>query len=128
MQIKVGTLRRLINEESSSRSDQRAKQLARNVFNAAEGYVDSLVAGQPDKVKASELQQAAPEAVALARWMLSRRERKAEFFAQFAKTAGDIADRSGFWKRPTFLNKQEYVDELQSLLRRLQRTYLEIDR
>jgi len=128
MQIKVGKLRQLIREASDNQHNAKAKQLARHVFDVAEDYVDSIVAGQPDKAKAAELQQAAPEVVALAKWMLSRREQKAELFAQLAKTAGDMADQSGFWKRPVFLNKQDYVDQMQTLLRRMQRSYVEIDK
>lgn len=104
----------------------KAKAMARNAYNAAEEYVSSVVAGQPDKDRAAELKQMTPEVVSLAKWMLARREEKAEHFAQLAKTVGDIADRSGFWQRPTFLGKQEYVDQLKALMRRLERSYIEV--
>lgn len=128
MQIKVGTLRRLIREAALNKVEIKARNMAMTIFTAADGYIDSVIAGQPDKHKAAELQQAVPEAVSFAKWMLQHREHKAEPFAQLAKTASDIADKSGFWQRPAFLNKHVYVDEMQTLLRRLQRSYQEVNK
>ncbi len=38
-----------------------------------------------------------------------------------AKYALDLAELSKFWKRPTFLGKQEYTEKVQSLLKKMQR-------
>lgn len=121
MKICVGDLRRLIQEVASP--EAKAKNLAQTAVRAAHEYVDSVMAGKPDDERAAELKDAAPQVVSLAKWMLSHREQRAEPFAMLAKDVLDIANKSGFWKRPAFLKKDQYTDEMQAMLRRLDRSY-----
>jgi hypothetical protein len=121
MKIRLDELRRLIRETVST--DAKAKHLAQVIVHAAHEYVESIVSGQPDDTSAEHLRTAVPQCTSLAKWMLNRREAKAEPFAVLAKDAMDFADKVGFWKRPAFLKKDKYTEEMQNMLRRLDKSY-----
>lgn len=123
MKITLGQLRHLLRE---IKIDTRTQRVVSSVANAAETYVDSVVAGSPDSQAAKALQTYAEEAANYARWMATRGEPKSDSVGQLAKHASDLAELSGFWKRPAFLGKDEYVQRLKDLLRRLQHSQIKI--
>ena len=118
MKITIGGLRKLIRELYESPT-QKAIQVTQHVVDVAEDYVDSLVAGKPDKRSEHEFKELADQAASLAQWMLKKQLPKAEDVAKFAWVASKISDESGFWKRPTFLGSTEYIEKMQGLLRKL---------
>lgn len=122
MRVKLGELRRLIRE---AKSDAKTQQVVQQVMDAAETYVDSVVAGNPDKHSAEQLRSSSEIVTGYAKWLLSHREMNAEPVAMVAKYAADLAELSDFWKRPTFLGKQEYVEKLRAILTRMQRKQVE---
>ncbi len=120
MIIKTGDLRKLIREVTNTK--QKTQFLVRQVVNSAEGYVDSVVAGSPDKECASALQQQAGEIAAYAKWLINHREEGSDSVGMVAKYAMDLAQLADFWKRPVFLGKAEYQEKLKDLLSRMQRS------
>lgn len=123
MKIRLGELRSLVRERLDPKV--HAHQLVQATVDAAEGFVDSIVAGSPDKRSAADLRAHAEEITSFAKWLLSHRERNAEPVAMVAKYANDLADLSDFWKRPAFLGKEEYAGKVKDILKRMQRKQVE---
>jgi hypothetical protein len=121
MRIRLGKLRQLVKEAGAARQVGKTHTIVQLVAGLAERYVDSVVAGHPDGTAAKELQSQADEFAGYAKWLLNHREAGAENVAMVAKYALDIAHEAGFWQRPTFLGKSEYVEKLQALLKRMQK-------
>lgn len=119
MKIRVGDLRRLIREAADSKV--KTQHIVQRVVDSAEEYVDSVVAGSPNKESAAELRQQAEQISSYAKYLISRREPGSDSVGMVAKYASDLAELSDFWKRPTFLGKQEYAEKLQTILRRMQK-------
>lgn len=119
MKLTVGQLRSLIFEAVYSSPSSRAAEVARHVVDITDDYVDSIVAGKPDKQSESELRNLAQQSLELANWLAKRKDPTAPKMMQFARAAMALTNNSGFWKRPTFLNTSDYVEKMQSLQRGL---------
>lgn len=119
MKIRLGDLRRLIREAADTKA--RTQHIVQQVVDTAEEYVSSVVAGSPDKESAAELRQQAEQIASYAKFLIARREEGSDSVGMVAKYASDLAELSDFWKRPTFLGKQEYTEKLQGILKRMQK-------
>lgn len=126
MKITVGQLKRLIAEAMAPPPDKRAAQLVDATVDAATAYVDSLVAGSPDKGAVERLKSLSDQTTSLARWMSSRHEKLAAPLSKFAQVAQDVTKDVGFWNRPSFLNKDEYVQKMKSKVKRLQNAQISV--
>ena len=118
MLIRIGALRHIIREAIGHESKTR---IAQQVIDVAGHYVDSVVAGSPNKVTAEELRQQAEQLASYAKYLINKREPDSDSIGMIAKYALDLAELSTFWNRPAFLGKQEYAEKLQNVLRRMQK-------
>lgn len=126
MKTTVGKLRSLIKETLYQDPKEKADQIVQAVVDTAETYVDSLVAGHPDSDAAEQLKDLAEKSTSLAKWLASRREAKAPHVAKVASIASDVVDLTSFWKRPSFLGKDEHTERVQRLVRRLRGAHIDV--
>ena len=120
MQITEKRLRTIIKEELSRKTAVKAYRLIRDITEAADQYLKSISMKSDSPSKYHEvIKESSEELVALARWMLSRREIEGETVAKFAKVATDLTKLSGFWNRPTFFKKDSYLNEVEATIKRL---------
>ena len=121
MRLRYQTLRLIIREALDDRAESKAQHTLQTALEKASEYVDSLVAGKRDAKKADELKGVTEDIVSLARWLLSKREPRAEAFAQAAMFLKQVSDESSFWKTPAFLNKDQHIEKLQQAVRRAEK-------
>lgn len=126
MKITVGRLKELIREALAPPPSKRAAELVHATVDAAESYVDSLVAGNPNKEAVEKLKQLSDQTTSLARWMSSHHETMAPYLTRFATLAQDVTKDVGFWSRPAFLGRDEYVQKLKSKVRKLQNAEISV--
>lgn len=126
MKITVGRLKQLIREAMAPAPTKRATDLVHATVDAAESYVDSLIAGSPDKQAVEKLKQLSDQTTSLARWMSSHHEKMAPYLTKFASLAQDVTKDVGFWSRPAFLGRDEYVEKLKSKVRKLQNAEISV--
>lgn len=126
MKITVGQLKTLIREAIALPPAKKAVKLVHDTVEAASEYVDSVVSGSPDGGKASELKDLIDQAESLAKWMASRREPLSPSMVRFAQLAADVGKDVGFWARPTFFKRDEYVEKMKTKVQKLQRAEVDI--
>ncbi len=120
MRLTVSQLKRLIAEALAPAPEQRAQSIVNAAADAAEQFVDSLVAGDVDKAAADKFKQLADQSASIAKWMQTNRNPKAPALVRFAQTAQDISKDIGFWSRPIFFKREEYVEKMKTKVKRLQ--------
>lgn len=120
MKIRVGKLRALIREALALQPGDKARAVANSTVDAADRFTDSLVAGSPDADAAAELKKLVDQAESLAQFLANHKDAKARPFANFVNAAKDLAADVGFWKRPAFFKREEYLQTIKDKLRRLQ--------
>ena len=119
MRLRLRTLKRILRE--AVKPEDKAQQVLQQALQAAQDYVDSVVAGARDSEKAEELQNAAQNVASLAKFLLNKRDPRAEAIAQAAMYVKQVADESGFWKTPMFLNKGDHAEKLQQAMHKAER-------
>ena len=126
MKLTFGQLKRLIKEALSPSPEQRARKIVDATSDAAEHVVDSLVAGHLDKNAATELKQLSDQAEQIARFLQNHKTPASPYVVRFAQLAQDIAKNVSFWARPTFLKRDEYVQDMKTKVKNLQNAQLAI--
>lgn len=126
MKLTIRQLKALIQEALALPPSKKAVKLVHDTIDAAQEYVDSVVAGSPDKTKADELKELIDQAGSLAKWMASRREPLSPSMIRFAQLAADVGKDVGFWSRPMFFKRDEYVEKIKTKVKRLQNAEVDI--
>ena len=119
MKIRLRTLKRILRE--AIKPEDKAQQVLQHALQAAQDYVDSVVADHRDAHKAETLRAAAENVTSLAKFLLGKRDPRAESIAQAAMYVKQVADESGFWQTPMFLNKGDHAEKLQQAMRKAER-------
>jgi hypothetical protein len=126
MKLTVRQLKSLLREALAPPPARRAAQLVSSTVNAATRYVDSLVAGSPDRRSASELEDLIDQTSSMAKWMTSHREPLSPSMVRFAQLAADVGQDVGFWKRPVFFGRDDYLEKIKSKVKKLQGAQIDI--
>lgn len=131
MKLNIKQLRFLIEKAFSNGQvnpppDRRALQVVKHVVDVASDYVDSLVAGSPDQDSEREFKQAVEQCDSISQWMRSKHVPRSAEMEAFLRQASAMANSSGFWKRPAFLGRDDYIQKMQTMLRRLNTSSLGI--
>jgi len=124
MKLTVGQLKRILVEALAPAPEQRAQSIVDATADAAEQFVDSLVAGDVDKEAADKLKQLADQSASIAKWMQTNRNPKAPALVRFAQQAQDLSKDVGFWSRPMFFKREEYVEKMKTKVKRLQNAHV----
>lgn len=103
----------------------KAWKMIQSVLKLADEAVHALKFNQTVEVH-DDLEKQVTPLVALARWMVTRREAEAEPLSRFAKLTDELTDLTKFWNRPVFLNKDKYLDQVESLVKNLHKTRQDI--
>lgn len=122
MRVTVGELRSLIREEVSKKTSVKAFQLVRQAVESANSYLRavSMKSDSPGK-HAKGVQEAAEQLSVLAQWMIKNREPDGDKIGRVAKVALDLSKMVGFWKRPAFVGRDSYVQEVEGLVQKLRK-------
>lgn len=126
MKLSVSQLKSLIAEAMAPAPEQRAEGIVNDTVDAATEFVDSLVAGDVDKDAASKLQQLAAQAISLSKWLQTNHNPKAPALTKFANQAQEISKSVGFWSRPSFLGRDEYLEKMKSSVKKLQNAQIAV--
>lgn len=126
MKLTVGRLKSLILEALAPPPEQRAVGIVNDTVSAAEEFVDSLVAGSPNDDAAHRLEDLVNQAKSMAGWMRNKNPQTAPKLIRFAQLAQDVAKDTGFWHRPSFLGRDEYLEKMKQKVKRLQNAQVDV--
>ncbi len=126
MKLTVRQLKSLITEAMAPAPEQRAEGIVNDTVDAATNFVDSLVAGDVDNEAAMKLQDLASKALSLSKWLQTNHNPKAPALTKFAQTAQEISKSVGFWSRPSFLGRDEYLEKMKSSVKKLQNAQIAV--
>lgn len=126
MKLTYGQLRSLILEALAPSPQKRAAKLVQDTVETATKYVDSLVSGSPDRSSATKLKELIDQASSMAKWMTSHQDQVSPYLVRFAAMAQEVGKDVGFWQRPTFFGREEYVDKMKDKLQKLQRAEIDV--
>lgn len=126
MKITVGQLKTLLAEAMAPAPEQRATGIVNDTVDTATEFVDSLVAGDVDKDAASKLKHLADQSISIAKWFQTRHDPKGPALEKFAQVAQELSKGAGFWSRPSFLGRDEYVEKMKSGVKQLQNAQVKL--